>query len=106
MWIPGLLVITYFCPVSPWWLVRQGRFEDAQASVKRLTSEEHYSDEDVKRSVAMMIYTTELERQQSSGTSYLDCFRGIDRKRTEVAMMVFAIQLLSGENLIGQGVQL
>jgi len=43
--------------------------------------------------------------QQQAGTSYLQCFKGIDLRRTEIAMMVFAMQLLSGENLIGQGVQ-
>jgi len=52
-----------------------------------------------------MIHTTELERQVSEGTSYIDCFRKTDLRRTEIVMMVFAMQLLSGENLIGQGVQ-
>lgn len=52
-----------------------------------------------------MVHTTELEKQASKGTTYVDCFRKTDRRRTEIVMMVFAMQLLSGENLIGQGVQ-
>lgn len=70
----------------------------------------------------MKIHTTELEKQMSAGASYFDMFKGIDRRRTEIvsrvnemcdvmlilrwkSLMVFAMQLLSGQNLIGQGVQ-
>ncbi|KAJ7624653.1 trehalose transport-related protein [Roridomyces roridus] len=105
IWPLPLALGAYFAPESPWWLVRQNRIEDAERSVRRLTNEELYSKDDCKRSVANMIHTTALEREISSGTSYVQCFQGIDRRRTEIAMMVFACQLLSGENLIGQGVQ-
>ena len=79
-----------FVPQSPWWLVRQGRYADAERSVARLTDAEHYSETDVKQSVAMMIHTTEMEKQTTAGASYIDCFRGVDRRRSEIAMMVFA----------------
>ncbi|KAF7291275.1 Maltose permease [Mycena indigotica] len=105
VWPVPLILGAYFAPESPWWLVRQGRHADAEKSVRRLTNHELYSEEDAKRSVANMIHTTAIEREMQAGTSYLQCFSGIDRRRTEIAMMVFAIQLLSGENLIGQGVQ-
>ncbi|KAG8855056.1 hypothetical protein FRB96_007251 [Tulasnella sp. 330] len=105
VWILPLMCIVFFCPTSPWWLVRQGRFEDAEESVARLTNPELFSPEDIKKQVAMMMYTTEMEKQAQHGTTYFDCFRGTDRRRTEIVMMVFAMQLLSGENLIGQGVQ-
>lgn len=52
----------------------------------------------------MMIQTNELERLTTKGTSYLQ-FSGTDARRTEIVMAVFAVQLTSGENLIGQGVQ-
>ncbi|KAJ7260368.1 trehalose transport-related protein [Mycena haematopus] len=105
VWPLPLIIGAYFAPESPWWLVRQGRHEDAEKSVRRLTNPDLFSSEDAKRSVANMIHTTAIEREMQSGTSYLQCFSGIDLRRTEIAMMVFAIQLLSGENLIGQGVQ-
>jgi MFS transporter, SP family, general alpha glucoside:H+ symporter len=109
---------------SPWWLVRQGRLEDAEKEVRRLTSKEYFSDEQVKHQVAMMVHTNALEIQASAGTTYFDCFKGkhqslpsmseqhysalligIDRRRTEISMMVFASQLLSGQNLVGQSIQ-
>ncbi|KAJ7624619.1 maltose permease [Roridomyces roridus] len=105
IWPLPLILVATFAPESPWWLVRQNRIEEAEHSVRRLTNEELFSKEDCKRSVANMIHTTALEREISVGTSYLQCFSGVDLRRTEIAMMVFASQLLSGENLVGQGVQ-
>lgn len=84
VWIPPLLLIVFFCPTSPWWLVRQGRLEDAMVNIKRLTNSELYSDEDAKNTVAMMVHTNELEKQATTGVTYIDCFRGIDRRRTEI----------------------
>ncbi len=78
---------SYFCPPSPWWLVRQGRYEDAQRSIMRLADNRHFSEEDAKRTVAMYIHTTELEKSTQAGTSYIDCFRGIDRRRTEIVRL-------------------
>jgi SP family general alpha glucoside:H+ symporter-like MFS transporter len=105
VWVIPLFIIVWFCPSSPWWLVRKGRLEEAEDALMSLTNPDVFSREDAKNSVAMMVHTTELEKQVSEGTTYLDCFKKTDRRRTEIVMMVFAMQLLSGENLIGQGVQ-
>lgn len=92
VWLPPLFAISYFCPPSPWWMVRQGRFEDAKTAVRRLTNPALYSDAEVDDNVAYMIHTTEMEKQISTGTSYIQCFRGTDRRRTEIAMMTFTMQ--------------
>ncbi|KAF5388947.1 hypothetical protein D9757_005152 [Collybiopsis confluens] len=104
VWVIPLFLVVFFCPPSPWWMVRQGRLADAERAVRRLTNEDVISDEKVKQTVAMMVHTNELERQAQEGTTYLECFTRSDRRRTEIVMMTFAMQLLSGENLIGQGV--
>jgi SP family general alpha glucoside:H+ symporter-like MFS transporter len=93
IWLPPLFAIAYFCPPSPWWMVRQGRFDDAKTAVRRLTNPALFSDAEVDDSVAYMIHTTEMEKQVSEGTSYLQCFRGTDRRRTEIAMMTFTMQV-------------
>jgi MFS transporter, SP family, general alpha glucoside:H+ symporter len=51
----------------------------------------------------MMIHTNELEIQQSSGTKYWDCFRGVDLRRTEVACIVWLIQQFCVSPMIGWG---
>lgn len=50
----------------------------------------------------MMQHTNELEKAESAGTTYIDCFRKTDLRRTEIVILTFAMQLLSGQNLIGQ----
>ncbi|GAW00411.1 maltose permease [Lentinula edodes] len=105
VWVIPLFMIVFFSPPSPWWLVRRGRLDDAEKSVRRLTNPEYVSDNDIKNTVAMMVHTNELETQAQAGTTYIQCFTKTDRRRTEIVMMTFAMQLLSGENLIGQGVQ-
>lgn len=105
VWVIPLFIIVWFCPTSPWWLVRHNRIEEAQHAVRRLTSPEYVSEQDVNNTVAMMVHTNEMERQIQEGTTYIQCFQGTDRRRTEVSMMVFAMQLLSGQNLVGQATQ-
>jgi len=39
---------------------------------------------DVDKTIAMIVDTNEVEKKASSGTSYLDCFEGVDLRRTEV----------------------
>jgi MFS transporter, SP family, general alpha glucoside:H+ symporter len=49
----------------------------------------------------MMVHTNELEREIQSGTTYWDCFRGIDLRRTEIVCFVWAAQNLCGAGLMG-----
>jgi SP family general alpha glucoside:H+ symporter-like MFS transporter len=80
IWPVPLFIMACFVPQSPWWLVRQGRYQDAERSVARLTDAEHYSELEVKQSVAMMIHTTEMEKQTTAGASYIgDCHDGVRR---------------------------
>jgi len=49
----------------------------------------------------MMVHTTALEEKITKGATYLDCFRGVDRRRTEIVCMVWAMQNLSGNSFSG-----
>jgi len=102
VWPVPIGLVVFFAPESPWWLVRHGKIEQARLALLRLTSKKNASF-NVEDTLAMMIHTNELEIQQTSGTSYLDCFKGIDLRRTEITIMVWMIQQTSGSPMIGWG---
>ncbi|UKZ72402.1 hypothetical protein TrVFT333_000031 [Trichoderma virens FT-333] len=87
-WPIPLFFILWFAPESPWFYVRQGLFSDAERIIIRLGADRGMA----KQVLAMMVHTNELEQSIDKGTSYLDCFCGIDRYRTEIACMAFAAQ--------------
>src|SRR5277367_803243 len=84
------------------WLVRHGKIDAARAALLRLTSKNN-KDFNVEDTLAMMIHTNELEIQQTSGTHYWDCFKGVDLRRTELTIMTWVIQQTSGSPMIGWG---
>lgn len=48
-----------------------------------------------------MIHTNELEREMEKGTSYLDCFKGVNLRRTEIVCLTWVAQNLCGAGLMG-----
>lgn len=54
------------------------------------------SNYDVDRNLAMILHTTAHDRTMSAGTSYKDCFIGVDLRRTEITCMVWMIQITCG----------
>lgn len=95
-WPIPITTALLFAPESPWWLVRHGRLDDARRVLGGLVSARHHPDYDVDRNVAMMVHTNALEKAASRGTTYRDCFRGTDRRRTELACGVWIIQVTCG----------
>lgn len=93
MWPVPLLMIIPFAPESPWWLVRKGRIEAAEHSVRRLTTK---SAQEAKNTVAMMLHTAEIEMELQAGASYLDCFKGTNLRRTEICCFVFVANVAAG----------
>jgi len=101
MWPLPLGLGIFLAPESPWWLVRKGRIADAKKSLLRLTSLNRETNFDADETVAMIAHTTALEQEITRGSSYLDCFRGTDPRRTEIVCMCWAIQNLSGNSFSG-----
>ena len=94
-WVfPPLIIIgILFAPESPTWLVRNGRIDDARRALRGLTNS---SDEEIDQTIAMIAHTDRLEKHLDEGTSYLDCFKGANLRRTEIACVVWIAQVFCG----------
>ncbi|KAB5547134.1 sugar porter family MFS transporter [Coniochaeta sp. 2T2.1] len=93
--IPGM----FFVPESPWWLVRKGRMDQAEVVLRRLASKKV----NTKATLAAIVETDRLERELEMGSTYWDCFKGTNLRRTEIAIGVYSTQVLSGIYLINYG---
>ena len=80
------MVIIFFAPESPWFLARKDRLDEAKKMLKRLGT----SEEDVNGNLAMLVHTVKIEHEVTAGSSYRDCFKGVDLRRTEVCCVTFA----------------
>ncbi|KAF1845886.1 maltose permease MAL61 [Cucurbitaria berberidis CBS 394.84] len=101
LWPVPLMIGISFAPESPWWLVRKNRDDEAKKMLMRLTSAGKHPDFNADETIAMMRHTNELEKAVSEGTSYFDCFKGTDLRRTEIAAMTWFTQAFCGASLIG-----
>jgi MFS family permease len=98
-WILLLLPGMFFIPESPWWYVRKNRMEDAEKSLRRLASPKV----NIAASLAFIVETDRLEQEMEAGSTYLDCFKKVNRHRTEISVGVYCTQVLSGIYLINFG---
>ncbi|KAJ5415471.1 hypothetical protein N7465_004166 [Penicillium sp. CMV-2018d] len=92
-WVLAVPIIIgiYFAPESPGWLIRKERPEEARRTLLRLTTA--HDGFNVDEVVAMMTHTNETEKHLGNGRiTYLDCFKGINLRRTEIACMIWITQ--------------
>ncbi|KAI1191682.1 general alpha-glucoside permease [Nemania serpens] len=99
-WPALLLGVVVFAPESPWWHVRHNSPQKALYSLQRLLGKGASVEFDAKKTVSMMVHTNEIEKSMSAGTSYLDCFRGVDSRRTFITCLVTTSQALCGAGLM------
>lgn len=99
VWPVPLFFVGFFAPESPWYLVRKERYADAEKSLRRLACTGHYTELSMRETIAMMKHTNEKEKEDAKQGSYLECFKGVNRRRTELACIIFAIQVWSGQGI-------
>jgi hypothetical protein len=73
--------------------------EDAEKSLRRLASPKV----NIAASLAFIVETDRLEQEMEAGSTYLDCFKKVNRHRTEISVGVYCTQVLSGIYLINFG---
>jgi SP family general alpha glucoside:H+ symporter-like MFS transporter len=106
VWVPFIFIGAYMAPESPWWLVRKGRFEEARASLVKATTPQPDVHFDPDQALALIKHTNDLEEAMSGGVNYLDCFKGVERRRTIIACVVWLTQALCGAAMMGYSVQI
>ncbi|KAK7225123.1 hypothetical protein V2G26_013126 [Clonostachys chloroleuca] len=102
IWPIPILVAVCFAPESPWWLVRKGRIQEAERALNNLgTSGEWFN---AKATVAMMIHTNKMEIENREGTRWLDAFKGVNLRRTEIVCGIWATHALCGQKLMSYSI--
>lgn len=104
VWPVPLLIGAYFAPESPWNAVRRNKMDQARDSLHRLRQDTANKAEEVESTLAYIKYTTELEKAETENSSYLECFRGTNLRRTEINCVVWAAQILCGNAILGYSV--
>lgn len=101
MWIPIVLVFVLLAPESPWFLVRKNRLGEAEAAISKLAGKHNNSPDRSQKTVALLKHTNEMEKAATSGANYMDCFRGVNLRRTEIGAMAWLVQQFCGSPLMG-----
>ncbi|EMD60269.1 hypothetical protein GGP41_009657 [Bipolaris sorokiniana] len=99
MWIPPLFLVAWFAPESPWYLIRRGKIDEAEKSLRRLARPGHYTEQSMRETLALMQHTNEMEKVDAQNASYADCFRGENMRRTAIVSMAWIIQIFNGQSI-------
>ncbi|KAF4995634.1 hypothetical protein FGRMN_5026 [Fusarium graminum] len=101
VWPIPLLIVLWFTPESPYWLAGKNKLDEAKAVLRRISAKGQKSDEDLDKQLAMIVHTNKIENELNSGSSYLDCFKGVNLRRTEIVSFVFVAQNTTGVGIGG-----
>lgn len=92
-----LLVAGPFLPESPSWLILHHKREEAAKSLKRFNG----PDYDVDAAIATIEVAIQHEHKFiEEKATYIDCFRGVNGRRTLIIVMVYLAQQFIGVNFI------
>lgn len=89
--VVALMVLPWF-PESPYFLIEQGKEEKARVNVGRLFGK----DIDGEGLLASVKADLEVNAKAKGEASFKECFRGVNKVRTLIAMSAFFIQGVSG----------
>ncbi|CAK7223835.1 hypothetical protein SBRCBS47491_005342 [Sporothrix bragantina] len=105
VWPLPIIIGAYFAPESPWNSVRRGKEDEARKSLKRLREDTPNRDYEVEAALALIIHTVRIEDAETEGSTFWDCFRGTNLRRTEINCVVWAAQILCGNAILGYSVE-
>ena len=88
------VVLSWILPESPVWLLRRGLLEKAAQCQRRLRDD---ADEVIEELQEALRHESE---EDSERLSYLDCFRGVNRRRTLIVIFANLLPQLFGLKLL------
>lgn len=116
VWPIPIIFVCVFCPESPTWrkqeirsshtssdtsVVEHGREAEAEAAVRRLQSpSDGIHIPTPQETVALLVQTNAYEKQITEGVGYLECFRGVNLRRTEITVGTWIAQQMAGPVLM------
>ncbi|WRT69905.1 uncharacterized protein IL334_006896 [Kwoniella shivajii] len=106
VWPVPLALGCFFAPESPWWLVRKGRFEEAEKVIIRCAKPGFYAENEAAGYVTFMRHTDALEKVDAKGGSWGEMFKGVNLRRTEIMFGVWLVQLWNGNIITGLTVEM
>lgn len=92
------MILIFFAPESPWWLIRRGRKADAIRAIERLGDK----GDKTQKTLAMIERTVELEAEMGGSPSLLDLVKGTDLRRTTIICLMYASQNFAGNLIANQ----
>lgn len=87
VWPLPLFIGAYLAPESPWNAVRRNKIDLARASLKRLRQDNPDQGVEVEAALAYIRHTTQLELAETANATFLECFKGTNLRRTEIASL-------------------
>ncbi|KAH9224412.1 hypothetical protein DL95DRAFT_350258 [Leptodontidium sp. 2 PMI_412] len=96
--IPSIVILTiYFWPESPVWLCRVKKPDQAKAALRQIHGSNSGIDiEGIFAQIQETIAQENATHEATSSASYMECFKGTDKRRTLICMFVYGCQYLSG----------
>lgn len=95
VWPCILVPALFFAPESSWWLMRQNRVEDARKAMRRSCNADSPKI-NIDKTLAMMLKTDLVEQEIEKGTTFKECFKGPNRRRTELCLLLAVILQFTG----------
>lgn len=89
------LAMSFLLPESPTWLLRRGNNEKALSAQKRLNTDKIDSN-----GVIQELQISILAEAEVGGYTYMDCFRGLDLRRTLIVALASALPQFFGLQLM------
>ncbi|KAH8422372.1 uncharacterized protein LDX57_000128 [Aspergillus melleus] len=96
------LLVAVVLPESPTYLIRRDRVDDARKAQRRLDSSAVDSDASVEQLRLSLQMEREKAGDQADATGYIDCFRGVNRRRTMIVLFANLVPQLFGLTLLAK----